>query len=73
MMDAAVGASGVTREPKECACGKPRMTLLVPSNTVSYVPFDRETCRIGEPEPIICPLRVTICLACDGGIEWVKS
>lgn len=56
---------GVVREPAPCACGKPRETLMAPADAVVY------TNKQGESKPV-GTLTVTICLACDGGIEWVK-
>jgi len=59
-------AGGVIREHKACeTCGKPRSTLLVP-DSLTY------TNKKGESVPV-GTLTVTICMVCDGGIEWVTK
>jgi hypothetical protein len=64
-MDAMTVNAGIKREEQACrACGKPRSTLFVPANEVVYKP------RKGDEKAIEQTISVTVCLACDGGIEW---
>lgn len=53
-MDDAKVKDGVVREATPCSCGAPRSTSMVPA----------------DQSPVGKPLVVTLCMRCDGGIEW---
>lgn len=64
---------GVVREKNACsACGAPRDTLFIPANEVEYISIVKRPRRsdVEEQKVIDKTIGVTLCLRCDGGVEW---
>jgi hypothetical protein len=65
---------GIVREKEPCSkCNAPRDTIFVPANEIEYTSIVKRPRRSDDTiEKVIeQTLSVTLCLRCDGGVEWL--